>query len=232
MVEVSAIECSIVAKYGDIMIFVSSDEVAPFYAYSHDDDLICTEVPIGKRINAIIILDAFHIWFACNDGYIYFSDDGGKSVVVQEAGVVTNQHLRSITFINDLYGYAVGDKNFFLYTCNGGQIWQAGKGPQGAGDLQGVGAVQGTDIVLVCDSNGIVYRSVTRGLEWKIVLREVRPGHIWITDHRVGVFDDTHQFISENGGRTWRREKLPDWNDATQPLYSVSSLVNWCCGEE
>jgi photosystem II stability/assembly factor-like uncharacterized protein len=227
MVAIRTLECSVVAQYGDIMIFGSSDEIAPSYAYSHDDGLMYTEVSIDKRINGIIILDTFHIWFACNDGYIYFSGDGGKSVVVQEAGIATNQHLRSITFINDLYGYTVGDKNVFLHTCNGGKTWQAGVGPQNAGNLQGVGAVQGTDIVLVCDDNGIVYRSITRGLEWKIVLRGITSNHIGVIDHWVTVFDETHQFISENGGVTWRKEKLLDWS-----MYSIPSLVNWCQGEE
>lgn len=229
MVEIVTMECPVVAKYGDIIILGSSDEAAPAYAYSHDDGLMYTEVPIGKRINAIVILDAFHIWMACNDGYIYFSDDGGKSVVAQDVGVATDQHLHSITFIDRDKGYAVGDRNTFLYTLDGGDLWQSGTGPQGAVGLQGVGAVQGTDIVLVCGSNGIVYRSITGGQEWVIVLRGVLPGHIWVIDHHAGAFSETHQFTSEDGGATWTGKKLPDWNEVCD---NAIAAMNWCSGEE
>lgn len=88
-------------------------------------------VPYGK---ALFALDGSNIWLGTDDGYIYFSDDNGASWTVQETGLINAAAYRSIFFMDDEFGVAVGDADAIAYTLDGGLTWGAASGNTGTGD--------------------------------------------------------------------------------------------------
>ena len=54
-------------------------------------------------------------------GYILYSDDNGNNW--QQAQVPTRAHLNAVTFVDEQYGWAVGEDQVILATTDGGQSW-------------------------------------------------------------------------------------------------------------
>lgn len=83
----------------------------------------------GKNATAITASDVRHIWISGFGGYIYFTNNHRTQVTVQDAGVATTQHLRSIHAFDNTNVLAVGDSNAVVYTINGGGTWESVTGP-------------------------------------------------------------------------------------------------------
>lgn len=143
------------------------------YAYSWDSGTTWSVIttPI-KTINKAYMLGGTKIWFVCQDGYIYYSNNRGASVTAQTQGGATSQSLNDISAADSLTLYAVGDNNALIKTTDGGSIWTALTGPAVGifpNDLYKVLAIPGTDIVLIGDEQGNIYRSVDGGTTWTTV---------------------------------------------------------------
>ncbi|RPJ29147.1 MAG: hypothetical protein EHM33_01895 [Chloroflexi bacterium] len=82
-----------------------------------------------KCPNAISAADPRHIWIVGDGGYVYFSSNHKTGVSVQDAGVVTTQHLRAVHALDTKNVLAAGDSNAVVYTKNGGVSWQSVTGP-------------------------------------------------------------------------------------------------------
>ena len=144
----------------------------PGYAYSWDATATWGTVSTDVLLNKAYMLGGNKIWFVGQGGYIYYSSNRGASVTAQSEGAVTTQSLNDISAADSLNLYVVGDNNAFLYTSDGGDIWVAKTGPNPSGfpnDLYKVLAIPGTDIVLVGDETGNVYRSEDNGDNWTTV---------------------------------------------------------------
>ncbi len=143
------------------------------YAYSWDAGTAWTVVGTFTTVmRDVFMLNGVKMWFAGEGGYIYYSNDRGASVAEQDAGVAADSNtLLKIKFADRNRGYAVGYENTFVYTRDG-STWVAGVGPCIAmpwHDLYSLAVVPGTDIVIVGDSIGNVYRSIDYGQNWTLV---------------------------------------------------------------
>jgi photosystem II stability/assembly factor-like uncharacterized protein len=161
--DIQAVDCD-----GEVVVVTNGTNTA--YAYSHDGGDTWTEVLTPTKVmNDVFVLGATRVWFVGHDGYIWFSDDRGASIEVQDAGVATAQTLNSVSFADAKRGYAVGNSNAFVYTTDGGDSWVAGTGPSAGNDLKEVAAVPGTKTLFVGDEIGNVYRSKDGGTTWETV---------------------------------------------------------------
>ena len=155
---------------GDVVVAVNG--VTPGYAYSWDGGTSWTTVSTSKLLNKVYILSSTKIWFMAQDGTIYYSNNRGVTVAAQEDGSTTVQSLNDISAADTLTLYAVGDNNTIIKTIDGGNIWFTLAGPATSiypNDLYKVVAVPSTDIVLVGDEQGNVYRSGDGGSTWSLV---------------------------------------------------------------
>lgn len=213
----------------DVAIFLNGDTAE--YAYTQDGgatalNLVTTPTEI---MTDVFMLGETKIWICAEGGYVYFSSTRGASVDTQDAGVATLQNLNSISFANALEGYSVGAANAFIYTANGVD-WQTGTGPAPATILNVIEAVADTDILIVGDENGILYRSLDNGDNWAILraaTADVASGitSISICDCNVWTFTgnnatDSVVYKTIDGGNEWQLV-------ATKTADIVQSLA--CC---
>jgi len=84
---------------------------------------------VNKNPNAMAVADINHVWIVGNGGYIYFTNNFKGGVTVQDAGVSTTQHLRSVSALDSSNALAVGDSNAVVFTNNGGVTWESVTGP-------------------------------------------------------------------------------------------------------
>lgn len=75
--------------------------------------------------DALFALDPWHIWLTTNDGYIYFSGDGGLTWTAQEEGVIAATAWNAIRFVDPSTGYVAGAANEAAKTEDGGDSWTA-----------------------------------------------------------------------------------------------------------
>lgn len=155
-------------------LVIVSNGVDTAYAYSWDGGANFTEVLTPTQlINDILIYGGAKIWMVGQNGYIWHSSNRGASISVQDAGSATAQSLNAIAVANSLLLYAVGDNNAFVRTEDGGTIWSAVTGPASMifpNDLYDVVAIPGTNIVLVADEQGNLYRSTDKGDSWTTIM--------------------------------------------------------------
>jgi photosystem II stability/assembly factor-like uncharacterized protein len=154
---------------GDVVVITNSDTSE--YQFTNDGGTTWTLVATPDEvINEVFVLSSTKIWFAANNGNIYFSSDKGASISTQDDGVATTEHLNSIHFSDSQLGYAVGANNAFVRTINGGTTWAAVTGPAAGVALNVVRAVPDEDILYVGDASGDVHRSIDKGATWTTVL--------------------------------------------------------------
>jgi len=238
---------------GDVVIV--TDGTGTGYAYSWDAGDTWNEVTTPtKMINDVTMLGATKIWFAAQDGYIYYSSNRGQTITTQDAGVATSQSLNSIDAANSLIVYAVGDNNAFVRTANGGTAWTAVTGPAVGifpNDLYVVKAVPNTDIVYVGDEQGNLYRSEDNGDTWATVYAATTDtaggiADIAIPHCDVVVFVANNQdpyfyanptgvfYESVDGGNIWQSIEMPANTGFNSVTACPGGGVNkyWVAGED
>lgn len=125
----------------------------------------------GKNPNAMSSLDARHTWIVGNGGYIYFCTNHKVSVVVQDAGVLTTQHLQAVNALDVNNVLVAGNSNAVLYTRNGGITWQSVTGPAVGVNL-GACWMWDTDVWFIGEGSGgsgKLWLTVNAGLTWSQV---------------------------------------------------------------
>jgi len=145
-------------------------------AYTDDDGATWTLVNVGSTNgqyvtsgNALFALDQFHIWLATNDGYIYFSEDGGGSWTVQESGTLTASAWNAIQFISDLNGWVAGNTNEIAYTEDGGVTWTAVAGPAAQAGVHVLSLFQVDEYnIWLGYSDGDLYYTMDEGAHWSV----------------------------------------------------------------
>lgn len=235
---------------GDLVLM--SDGVNTAYAYSWDQLVTINEVTTPTQIvNEILIYGGHKIWMVGQNGYVWYSNDRGASISVQDAGAATAQSLNDIAAASSLLLYAVGDNNAFIRTTDGGNIWSAVTGPAAAifpNDLYIVAAVPGTNIVLVGDEQGNVYRSEDRGDTWTTVLQNqaaLAGGIYGIAVPNCNVLavigndDDPYFYTSGvvgsfyrsiNGGASWETVEMPS-NTGLRDIAACDVNRYWVVGD-
>ncbi len=216
----SAVSCS-----GNTVIVTNGDTSE--YQFTNDGGTTTTLVTTPDEVlNDVFVLNPSKIWFAADNGNIYFSEDEGASIVTQDDGVATAQNLNSIHFADAEKGYAAGDSNAFVVTENGGTSWTARTGPAVGVNLNVARAVPNSDIVYVGAANGILYRSIDKGVTWTNALdgsTGSAPFANGISD--IAICKCNHVLVSGNdtNGLGALRESIDGGNTFT--TVTVSSIV-------
>ncbi len=236
---------------GDLVVITNAEDTA--YAYSWDGGDTWTEVLTPtKLINRVFMLGGTKMWMVGQDGYVYFSNNRGASVAVQDYGSATSSSLNDVAFASGLLGYAVGDDNAFIRTVDGGSIWAAVTGPAAGlfpNDLYRVAVVPGTDIVFVGDEQGNLYRSDDQGDTWTTVLDiDAMAGGIAgiaICNCNVisvvgndedpyfysGASVDGVMYQTVDGGNSWQAVEIPA-NDGVNDIICCDPNQYWIVGED
>lgn len=190
--DLSSVDCD-----GDVVIVGNAEDSE--YAYSHDAGGAFTVVDTPVQpVNDVFMLGATKAWLACDAGYIYYSNDRGASVDLQDGGAATAQNLNKIAFATSLRGYAVGETNAFVRTIDGGTIWSAATGPSVGVNLTALAVVPNTKVLLVGDASGNVYWSEDEGDNWETVFTANADTAGGITD--IELCDCNRVLFSANNG--------------------------------
>lgn len=140
-------------------------------AYTDNNGTTWTTVNVGAQNGAIFIgphslyaIDKSHIWGVTDDGYIYFSDDGGESWTAQESGVIHSNAYNAVYFADELTGMAVGESDIVAITSDGGLTWSAATAP---GNTAGLDVVTNNGAFWwVGDDSGSLWYSDDHGSTW------------------------------------------------------------------
>lgn len=152
----------------------------------------------SKNANAMIFTDIRHGWVVGNGGYIYFVGNFKAGVTVQDAGVATTQHLRSVAAFDSDNVLAVGDSNAVVFTTNGGSTWESVTGPAVGVNL---GACWMWDkktwfVGEGAGGTGKLWLTVNSGVTWTQVAMPATYGRIY----KIEFVSDVEGYISAQAG--------------------------------
>lgn len=152
-----------------------TDGAAPAeISYSDDSGATWTAVSVGATNgefmtsrHGLFILDATHMWFASNLGYIYFSADSGLTWAAQESGTLTTTAWLAIRFATEDVGWVGGVNNEIARTVDGGSTWSAITGPsaRSSDDITAIFALDKNRAWIGYDV-GYLYYTVDGGTTW------------------------------------------------------------------
>ena len=200
---------------------------------SDDHGAVWTLVDVGAvdgqyvaHNKAICVVDRYHIWLACDDGYVYFSEDGGASWTLQDAGIATTSQINMLRMASELVGYAAGDGNEMIRTING-YAWSAVTLPVAkAGANVTALSVIDEDRLWIGYDDGDVYYSGDMGVTWTERTLGLPAGAIsdiefWSPTTGVILFETAAPVASLyrtiDGGYTWEAVTIPT-NDGLNGL--------------
>ena len=166
----------------------------------------------------IFAIDQKHIWMcgigaATDDGYIWFSNDGGESWITQEAGIIspTNGYTQ-IHFADEYNGMAVGVAGMVVHTGNGGASWAQVTVPV-AVQLQTVHMIDANS-AWVGASNGTIWYTNDAGVTWNqrvgwnvtvgLDIRDIDFANDYqgiMAVNSAGLYG--HLYYTTDGGYTW-----------------------------
>lgn len=152
----------------------------------------------AKQPNAMSFADINHCWIVGNGGYVYFSDDVKGGVTVQDAGVATSQHLRSVHAHSTQSALAVGDSNAVIFTSNGGSTWEAVTGPAVGVNL-GACWMWGADVWLVGEGSGgtgKLWLTTNNGVSWSQIKLPATYNRI----DKIEFVSEAEGYLSARGG--------------------------------
>lgn len=148
--------------------------------------------------NAFAFADVNNAWIVGNGGYVYFSDNIKSGVTVQDAGVATTQHLRSVHAHSSLFALAVGDANAVIYTSNGGSTWEAVTGPAVGINLSSCWMWDENTWLVGEGSggNGKLWYTMDRGVTWSQIGLPATYNRI----DKIKFVSEAEGYISARGG--------------------------------
>jgi len=126
---------------------------------------------------------------------ITYAEVSAQNWELQNSG--TKATLRSISFVDSLHGYVVGDSSTMLKTTNGGKNWLKLSMPKQSVIFRKVQFISKT-VGFVVSSDGSLLSTTDSGLNWSVDI---------IMPDSSGFFHDDLCFINENEGwMTGRKE--------------------------
>lgn len=185
-------------------------------AYSDDWGANWTVVTLATPVNVgcvdgdgLFVQDMYHIWWCGDLGHIAFSNDGGATWTMQQAGadrlVLTD--LYAIWFVDASVGMCVGANDVVLTSTDGGQTWEAGTATGSGAALWTVTENAGGGIWWVGSTNGRSYVSTDHGVTWAadhVFVNTAVVHCIRFVNHLAGwaiCYDNIYR--TKNGGTDW-----------------------------
>lgn len=140
------------------------------------------------QVNSASITQGNYIWAAADSGIIYNSTNLGVSWNEIYREYITKENLKSVYFINQLTGIAVGTHGVLLTTTNGGINWSS----QNLGNENSLNSLQ-----FVNGSTG--YIGGGQGI-FGLVLKSTNAGNNWQQVYRDSLQINSIHFINPSTG--------------------------------
>ena len=161
---------------------------------------------IGK-FSSVDYLTPMKIIGVADAGMIYYSDNGGKSWIMQTSG--TSRDLSGINFIDTTKGIVVGSRGTVLLTDNAGNQWHS---IQSGIDANLITIRYATrDTVYACGAKGTIIRSINGGETWERLESGTKLSlfKIFFESGERGFVTGEHGVTLEtrNGGSSWSPKK-------------------------
>lgn len=174
---------------------------------------------VTETLNAVDGRDPSHLGIAGNYGTILYMTDSGWN----KYSPGTSDHLKAISFFDNLNATAVGRDGVILRTTDGGMNWFFLPEVPQTTLLQSVAFPKGdTSLGVAVGYNGIIMRTSDGGKNWKIIPSgfsdELRGVACLDQSNVIAVGDYGAIFKSYDGGQSWKRLTSPTNNT----IYSVS----------
>ena len=168
-------------------------------------------------------------WAIGNKGIIYHTKDGGKHWTQQESG--TTFDLEDVQFVDEKRGWIVGDnganveegdgEGIVLYTEDGGETWHTQLRKKATwlsglffvnkdtGWVTGIAKNGKQGLLLHTTDVGKTWISTTIEEEFEDIFF-VNKDRGWITIKEIIAmfYRTTKLFITEDGGKTWKKQKI------------------------
>lgn len=174
-----------------------------------------------------------HIWTTSSGGVVYHSPDFGKSWQVQQVGL-PNEFF-SISFLDELNGWAVGRFGVIAYTSDGGRTWQIQRKetPKNSANLYKVQFMDKNNGWAVGELSLIVY-TVDGGKTWvdtSLGEDKILFGMHFIDSQTGWVVGELGAMAHTiDGGKTWTNQKPPDSEKSFYSVYFKNQTEGWACG--
>jgi hypothetical protein len=161
---------------------------------------------IGK-FSSVDYLTPTKIIGVADGGMIYYSDNGGKSWIIQTSG--TSSDLSGINFIDTARGIIVGSHGTILLTDNAGNEWHPKRSGINANLISIRYATR--DTVFACGTQGTILRSTTSGESWEKMESGTRLNlfKLFFENGSNGFATGEHGITLEthNAGASWGAKK-------------------------
>jgi photosystem II stability/assembly factor-like uncharacterized protein len=186
--------------------------------------------PSGTNFSAcrygLEIVDAKIAWHCGNGGHVRLSMDGGHSwMPVADFGRPTPNQCRFLSFVDDQTGWIASPYGMMAKTIDGATTWNAVKLPEGMDDIAAISLLT-KDIGYILDMSGMLYKTNDGGQTWSssesgfkdapMAMKLLTPQEAMrFIDEKHGVIvaclndDKVYASITTDGGKTWKREKIP-----------------------
>jgi photosystem II stability/assembly factor-like uncharacterized protein len=201
---------------GDHVVLATGDGGSHWAPVETGSDAVWTGVLSRDALHAWIVGERWNQTAQRYDALVLRTVDGAATWSEQAQAGTSTGGLRSLSFVSDQRGWAVGAGGLVWRTTDGGQSWTRLKWSGAAGiDLLGVAFVDERTGWAVGERLSI-YRTTDGGATWTLQ-RAARDGSgEWFEDLQAVVFVDAKTgwavgghgrvFHTTNGGATWLRQ--------------------------
>jgi photosystem II stability/assembly factor-like uncharacterized protein len=201
--------------------------------------------PQGKDLNAVFFADTKRGWIAGDDGFVSYTNDGGRTWTPQT--IATKDAVNDVYFRNKEDGYIVAGNSIFS-TDNSGQTWRELR-RYFASDFGGalpelysvrfsskkrgwvVGSISRNDVVV----DSLVIYTNDGGTSWQRLRMPTKEELIhvdFVSDKRGWIVGDNGTILhTEDGGETWTAQR----SNVRATLYHVdfrNERVGWAVGKQ
>ena len=147
----------------------------------------------------VFVASTNRVWSVGEEGTIITSSDCFNSWTIQQCPI--NSTLHSVTFLDTLNGFILGDDGIILKTINGGLLWEIAPSPN---SLLNAMEFIDTNTGWVVADNGEIFRTLNGGEKWEAqesgVVSNLTSVDFFDNNWGLIVGDDGIILSTQNGG--------------------------------